>query len=1396
MKNLTKTNQLDTLIPLKQITVGVIISILLFSAPSVQAIITSQIVNISPVTSDQDGSNPNSASGGRVNQLATHPTDDDIFFAASEYGGLYTTTDAGRNWSYVSGHVPQVMWDVKFSPINANIVVATSFFDGKTNPRSGINISTDAGVTWSVPATARPDLADCATAARQSEPAAFGIAFDPQNPSNIYVGTNCGLAISTNNGSTWDFVDPTPGTNGGLEVWDVIVHDGGIIDICGQDGHQRSTDGGGTFIAGAGEVGGMCSLAVSPDEANVLFMVVGMNIFESRDGGASWPTTTVNPARQGRIPFVKVNNRTGNAFDLWFGDVSLFRVACTTPANTGSNARRCPQSQTAGGALTAGWANAQQGGHNDVGDIVFDTDNNVNACPILFSNDGGVYFNLRSGANCHDPRWEQPTTSVTALWLFDMDGNKRVNLNEEGIYMGQQDSGAFGTKDAPIGTPSWKSPGCCDVFDVEAEDNRVVYTMCCWPNPPPPAPPVRRARMFIDDDNMDGGTEINNYPAGNLVGFRDSDSLSNYAANRYAVVTSGGVFFTTNIAASPINWQPLGTGAPAGMCGVHSSTGSNGIPVFYARTGGACRMGGSGGLWRHSGASTAGAWTQVQRGGNNNFGVFGVNPSDPTQIIANDMSGATPTMVRSTNSGTSWTVLTNLDTILTGNNDFLLQTQTTPRNPGVGYPQASLVAINPENEDMVVVGAMDSGVFISINGGDNWKLLTDPRNNNAFRPHISRPLHAHFETIGDSSYYVYIGARGRGAWRIRVNLENWWAGAIWRNLIGVTCSGNSCPGWEKLDNNIRAANIVAGNTKLYQIHQNGHIWVSTGGTCPGLGGESCPGWRRLDNNKKSVAIAAGGDSLYQLHNDGSVWKSTGAACSGNSCRGWRRLDNNYRTIAIEAGGDNLYQLHNDGSVWKSTGAACSGNSCRGWRLLDSNPKTIDIKAAGNRLYQLHYDGSIWRHTGTACSGNSCPGWVRLDNNARSVDINANVGELFQRHRNGAIWRSTGGTCSGDSCPGWRRLDNYPGSTAITGAGYQDHHDSGIWKSNCVGASAGTSCPGWRRLDNNYRTKYSVAAEGWNARVYQLHGPKLYQLHNNGAIWQSTGRACSGNRCPGWQRLDNNPRTKAITASGGRLFQLHDNGKIWRATGRPCTDDYCPGWEMLDNNPRSVAIVSGGGQLYQRHSNGAIWRFTGRACSGNSCPGWVLIDNNRRTAEIVAAKGQLYQRHSNGAIWRFTGRACSGNSCPGWVLIDNNRRTEKIVASGGLLHQLHSTGHIWTHTGRACSGNSCPGWRLMDNNSRTKDIIGGGRELYQLHNDGKIWESTGTPCTGNSCPGWRLLDNNSRTRHLTAAGGNLYQLHNNGAIWRSDGRSCTGASCPGWQRLDNNRRTVAIEAAHE
>jgi hypothetical protein len=477
---------------------------------------------------------------------------------------------------------------------------------------------------------------------------------------------------------------------------------------------------------------------------------------------------------------------------------------------------------------------------------------------------------------------------------------------------------------------------------------------------------------------------------------------------------------------------------------------------------------------------------------------------------------------------------------------------------------------------------------------------------------------------------------------------------IWR-YTGTPCVGTSCPGWQQLDDNTKTVAIVS-DGNLYQLHNDGMIWKSTGTPCDGV---FCPGWQLLDDNTKTVNIAADGGNLYQLHNDGMIWKYTGTPCSGTSCPGWQMLDNNTKAAAIAAGGSSLYELHNDGMIWRYTGTPCTGTSCPGWQMLDDNTKTVAIAADGGNLYQLHNDGMIWRFTGTACSGTSCPGWQMLDNNTKAAAIASSGGNLYELHNDGMIWHYTGTPCSGSSCPGWQMLDDNTKSVAIRADGsglYQLHNDGMIWKYTGT-ACSGTSCPGWQMLDDNTRTTQIASGGG---QLNQLHDGLLYQLHKDGSIWRYTGAGCQGSSCPGWQMLDDNTRTVAVTAAGRQLFQLHKDGTIWRYTGTPCAGASCPGWQMLDNNPQALAIA-GGDQLFQLHKDGSIWRYTGTPCAGSSCPGWQELDNNPQ-GSAIAGGDQLYQFHTDGSIWRYTGTPCAGASCPGWQELDNNPQGKAVAAS--------------------------------------------------------------------------------------------------------------------------------------
>lgn len=739
---------------------------------------TYSLKEINPIQSTMDAADPDSSSGGRVNGLGIS-SDGNTIYAASEWGGIWKTTDRGLTWQNLVSHRPQYTWDAEVKPSNNAVVFATSLYDGRiTSSRSGLNISTNSGSNWSKPATFVPPVGLC-DALRREELHGFGISIDPENNEHIFVGTSCGLAMSTDGGATWAFVDPTPGDPAD-NVWDVVVHDGGIIDLVGDDGHQRSTDGGTNWITATSNPlpSGRSSIAVSPDEPYVLVAVVGTSIFETDNGGDSWPNTFTNPSAQGRIPFVETNDRTGTAFDLWFGDTRLNRSTCTTPAVPAvGGARRCPSNT---------WSadfSRPAGGHNDCGTIIFDPSVAVDACPVAFSNDGGVYRNtLNTSPNCHSPTWEQANATTRALWLFGMGGSEIAGTTDENLYLGAQDNGSFATADPGNTTPTWTMRDCCDGFDDAAEPDRVAYTICCFSAAP-------NNRLFVRGNGMVAGAQINTVPAGTIPGFKFIDVIDVFGDDSYVLVTTSGVFVTSNIGANPVVWSQLGAATtPANVNGVKASV-SGGTPSFFAHAGN-CDGRSQDQLWRFDGTG-AGNWTQINiPGGTGGFGIFDVDPAEPNRIIVSHIRpAADPEMMITTDGGTNWSNLPALDEKMTASGAYkYTNTQGASGFTSLtGYPQPSLVAFNPYLNNSIIAGALDAGLFISNDGGSTWSLLSYPGSSvvakapkgptpfpfpylKVYKAQVPRPWHAYFEkrVLEGTNWKqnVYIGTMGRGAWRL------------------------------------------------------------------------------------------------------------------------------------------------------------------------------------------------------------------------------------------------------------------------------------------------------------------------------------------------------------------------------------------------------------------------------------------------------------------------------------------------------------------------------------------------------------------------------------------------------------------------------------------------------
>ena len=306
--------------------------------------------------------------GGRAIAIAQSGAINRRAIVASATGGLFITKDGGTSWSHLDGLPPFRMSDVKYAPLSAQIVIATSLADSRVVNRGGIWRSADGGDHWIRPATVDPQTGPGCP----DRVSAYGISFQ-LGSNNVYVGTTCGLAISRDLGATWEHTVPNPGKP---LVSSVVATRSGHVLICGE---------GGVFLRAPGAVGWTKVLSnIGGCDSDIPFMLstfrkmrallsrLGTGVLQkSDDMGVIWSAVANTPSvgsAPRRAVWVRASPSapSGSSADLYYGDgVNVSRITCQ---------------KTNPGLLCNGpWSGGLPTGHFDPNDISFLSDN----CPNL-----------------------------------------------------------------------------------------------------------------------------------------------------------------------------------------------------------------------------------------------------------------------------------------------------------------------------------------------------------------------------------------------------------------------------------------------------------------------------------------------------------------------------------------------------------------------------------------------------------------------------------------------------------------------------------------------------------------------------------------------------------------------------------------------------------------------------------------------------------------------------------------------------------------------------------------------------------------------------------------------------------------------------------------------------
>jgi len=387
--------------------------------------------------------------GGRINCVAIHPQNPDIWLSGTAGGGVYRTEDAGENWEPITNtlsHLP--IGDVVFDPTNPEIIYVGT---GDTNiPGTvwiggGIYKSVDGGETFEY-----IGLEECRIISK--------IVVNPENPNQVYAGAmgipfeenaDRGLYRSDDGGTTWTKIFSVSEDSGVIDMVmnpedpDVIyianwnrIRTSFISEVSGDEaGIYKTTDGGDTWteLENGLPVGpmGRIGLKLWDGDYNTLFaLYVGPDsqlhgVYKSSDAGESFETIETSFIPEGAL----------GGFGWYFGKIGVNPFDENEISVLGVNM----YSTTDGGDTwflsVPEWFTYEV--HADKHDIEYLGEND-----ILLATDGGLY---------------RTTTGITQDGIGWVDVDEIPNTQfyrisadpySEGVfYGGAQDNGTTGTPD-------------------------------------------------------------------------------------------------------------------------------------------------------------------------------------------------------------------------------------------------------------------------------------------------------------------------------------------------------------------------------------------------------------------------------------------------------------------------------------------------------------------------------------------------------------------------------------------------------------------------------------------------------------------------------------------------------------------------------------------------------------------------------------------------------------------------------------------------------------------------------------------------------------------------------------------------------------------------------------
>ncbi|MBU0765535.1 MAG: hypothetical protein KJ607_11935, partial [Bacteroidetes bacterium] len=367
---------------------------------------------------------------GRINCVAFHPANPDIFWVGAPSGGLWKTTDGGSTWATTTDDLPSIgISDIAVHPSNPDIIyIATGDGDASDTYTVGVLMSTDGGATFST--TGLNWTVDNNRIIRR-------LIINPDNPDILIAATKAGIYRTTDAGVNWTNVQTGRFKDLEFKPGDPsVVYAARYADV----DVYKSTDSGNSFsvITPVGLTTSdtyRCELTVTPANPSVIYAVFSNwdddgfhSLYKSTNSGTSW-TKTIDASSVNLLGWESDGSDSGG--QGWY---DLAMVVSPSNANTvyvgGVNLWKSTDGGYSFNINAHWWGDGTEYVHADHHWLSYSPSG------ILYSgNDGGLYKTSDGGNN-----WIDISDHIHILQIYRLGVSQ---TNENIVITGSQDNGTM-----------------------------------------------------------------------------------------------------------------------------------------------------------------------------------------------------------------------------------------------------------------------------------------------------------------------------------------------------------------------------------------------------------------------------------------------------------------------------------------------------------------------------------------------------------------------------------------------------------------------------------------------------------------------------------------------------------------------------------------------------------------------------------------------------------------------------------------------------------------------------------------------------------------------------------------------------------------------------------------